>query len=292
MAQALVLVGHGSPEADGNRQFLDLVSQVRAAVSDRPVLHCFIEHAEPDVATGLDACARQGATRVAVLPMTLFAANHAKLEIPGFIDAARERHPGVSFHYGRPFGIDPLILGILSARFREVEAAHGPFARADTAAVIVGRGSSDPDANSDLAKVARIFLEKEGLAYTDICYTGVTRPDLPTAVRRLVTMGFRRVVVLPYFLFTGVLIHRIEGWVAAMQAEFPEVAIHLGGYFGQHPDVVELILAREREALAGSAFMNCDQCRFRLLAPEILGGKHHHHHHHHGDLHGKGHRHD
>ena len=274
MTQALLLVGHGSGEAEGNAQFRELAERLRAAGGERPVEHCFIELAQPGIDAGIDACVRRGADQVAVLPITLFAANHAKVEVPEYLDAARSRHPGVSFHYGRPFGIDPLMIGILRDRFAEVEAAHGPFDRASTAVILVGRGSSDADANSDLAKVGRIFLEREQVALVDICYTGVTRPDLPTVMRRLARLGTERVVVLPYFLFTGVLVRRIEGWVRAMQAEFEAVPIHLGNYFGSHPDLVKLILAREQEALAGTARMNCDHCRFRLLAPELLGHGH------------------
>lgn len=265
--QALLLVGHGSREPEGNAQFLALVERVNAAAGKRLIEHCFIELAQPDVSEGIDACVRQGADRVVVLPITMFAANHAKVEIPEYLDAARRRHPGVSFHYGRPFGVDPLMIRILRDRFAEVEVAHGSFDHASTAVILVGRGSSDADANSDLAKVGRIFLESEQVALVDTCYTGVTRPDLPTVMRRLARLGVERVVVLPYFLFTGVLVRRIEGWVQAMQAEFEAIPIHLGNYFGSHPNLVKLILAREQEALAGTAPMNCDHCRFRLSGP-------------------------
>lgn len=273
MTQALLLVGHGSRDADGVGEFLEFVDRVKAAAGERLVEHCFIELAEPDIPTGIAACVQKGADQVAVLPITLLAANHAKLEVPEYLDAARQQYPGVAFHYGRPLAIDPLLLSILRERFAETEAAHGPFDRAETAVILVGRGSSDPDANSDVAKIARIFLEQEGVALVDICYTGVTYPDLPTVMRRLARLGVGRVVVLPYFLFTGVLVRRIEGWVRQMQAEFPAIPIHLGRYFGDHPKLLTLIFAREQEALAGTAQMNCDHCRFRLLAPE----EHHHH---------------
>lgn len=277
MTEALLLVGHGSREDEGNAQFVDLVSQVKSVVGLRLVEHCFIELAEPGIAAGIEACVRRGAQRVTVLPVTLLTANHAKVEIPEYLDAARERHPGVGFHYGRPFGIDPLMMDILGDRLAEVEASHGPFERSETAVIVVGRGSSDPDANSDLAKVARLLLEHEQVALTEICYTGVTLPDLPTVIRRIARLGYRRVVVLPYFLFTGVLIRRIAGWVEQCRAELPEMAIHLGQHFVGHPNLVGLLLRREQEAVAGEALMNCDHCRFRLLAPEILGDHDHPH---------------
>jgi sirohydrochlorin cobaltochelatase len=251
MTQALLLIGHGSREAEGNAQFVDLVGQVKAAAGPRLVEHCFIELAEPGIPAGIEACVRRGAERVIVLPVILFSAAHSKVEIPEYLDAARKQYPGVSFDYGRTFGIDPFVLSMLGDRLAAVEAAYGPFERSETAVIVVGRGSSDADANSDLAKVARLLFEQERVAVTEICYSGVTHPDLPTVMRRVARLGYRRVVVLPYFLFTGVLIRRIRDWVEQCRAEHPAVEIHLGEQFGGHPNLVKILSAREQGVTAG-----------------------------------------
>ena len=253
MSQALYLVGHGSRDRQGVAEFLGFVERVKAAAGDRMVEHGFIELAEPDVLTGLDACVARGADQILVLPIMLLAANHAKVEIPSIIAEARERHPGVTFTYGRPLGVDPLMVAALHDRFTEVEAAHGPFDRGETAFVLVGRGCSDADANSDVAKLARMVAERELLQLVDVCYTAVTFPNLHTVVRRFARLGVRRVVVQPYLLFTGVLVKLIERWVAELKAEFPEIAIHQGRYLGDHPNVPQLALIREAEALEGAA---------------------------------------
>lgn len=273
--QALLLVGHGSTAAEGNAQFLELVERVKAAASPRLVEHCFIELAEPGIDEGIAACVQQGATEVAVLPMMLLAANHAKVEVPEYLERAREQYPQVTFHYGRPFGINPVMMQILADRFAEVDAQQGPFERAETAVILVGRGCSDVDANSDLAKIARILLEQTKVGLVETCYAGVTVPDLPSVFHRVARLGYQRVVVLPYFLFTGVLMRRIEEWTRAMEMEFPNWSIHLGRYFGDHPRLVELILTREQEALAGTAYLTRAYDQFPV--------DHHHDHHHHHD---------
>lgn len=251
MTRALLLIGHGSRVAEGNDQFVAMVERVRAAAGGRMVEHCFIELAEPDIPTGIANCVARGAREVVVLPINLFAAGHAKVEIPGYLAAAQEQYPEVTFRYGRVFGIDPVLIRVLRERFAQVEAEHGPFDRCHTGVVVIGRGSSDADANSDVVKLARIFMEQEGLCLVETGFSGVAYPDVTTAIRRVVRLGARRVVVMPYLLFTGVLMQRIEGWVAQAQAEFPGVPMHLGRYLGEHPDLVGVILAREQEALGG-----------------------------------------
>ena len=264
MTEALLLVGHGSRVAEGNRQFLSLVEEVRAAIGGGLVQPCFIELAEPDVGTGLARCVAAGAERVVVLPVMLFAAGHAKVEIPGYLDEARRRYPQVEFAYGRPFGVDPLLLEVVGQRFSEVEAvAQGPFDRTGTGVVLVGRGSSDADANSDLAKIARLLAEGFGFLTVEVSYTGVALPDPATAVRRAVRLGAERVVVLPYLLFDGVLLRRLAGWVDDLRRELAAVPIHLGTNLGGHPNLVEVLLARRREAREGTAAMNCASCRWR-----------------------------
>ncbi len=269
MTEALLMVGHGSRVAEGNAQFLSLVEAVRAAGGGGLVEPCFIELAEPDIPTGLARCVAAGAERVVVLPITLFAAGHAKIEIPEYLDEARSRYPNVEFRYGRPFGVDPLVLEVLDHRFTEVEVAHGPFDRAGIGAVLVGRGSSDADANSDLAKVARLLAEDQGLPVAEISYTGVATPDPTTAIRRAVRLGVERVVVLPYLLFDGVLLRRLAGWVEDARREFPTIPLYLGRNLGGHPHLVRVVLARRQEARQGVAPMNCAQCHLRL-APKAV----------------------
>ena len=77
------------------------------------------------------------------------------------------------------------------------------------ASLVVGRGTSDSDANGNVAKVARMLWEGIGFAHAEIGYSGVAHPRTEVALERAVRLGFRRIVVFPYFLFTGVLVRRI-----------------------------------------------------------------------------------
>ncbi|MFB9327622.1 sirohydrochlorin chelatase [Paenibacillus aurantiacus] len=294
---AVLFVGHGSRDAEGNDEVRAFVSAIADRLEGLLVETCFLEFEKPTLDQGLDKCAALGAKRVAVIPITLFSAGHAKLHIPAAIDEARERHAGVQFIYGRPIGVHDQVLEILAARLRE--SGLDPEAELrDTAVLVVGRGSSDPDANSDLFKISRLFWERLKVGYVETAFMGVTDPLVEAGAERCLKLGAKHVIVLPYFLFTGVLIKRMEDMLESLQARYPEHVFTLARYFGFHPTLQTILLERAREALGEEVKMNCDMCQYRLAA--AAEHRHHHHHHdddghhhgHHGHDHGHHHEHD
>lgn len=151
----------------------------------------------------------------------------------------------------------------------------------DTAVLLLGRGGSDPDANSDLFKIARLFWEKSNFKMVESAFMGVTAPLVDEGIERCIRLGAKKVIVLPYFLFTGVLIKRLEGMMVQFQTQFPDVECKLAGYFGYHPKLQTIIKERVDEALRDEVKMNCDTCQYRLNAGEHLHHHHHGHEHHH-----------
>ena len=85
------------------------------------------------------------------------------------------------------------------------DKAEGVVDRHDTCLVVVGRGSSDPDANSNVAKVARMLVESLGLGWCETGFSGVTFPLVEPCLENVTKLGFKRIVVFPYFLFSGLL---------------------------------------------------------------------------------------
>ncbi len=125
------------------------------------------------------------------------------------------------------------------------------------ACVVVGRGTSDSDANGNVAKVARMLWEGIGFAHAEIGYSGVAHPRTEVALERAVRLGFRRIVVFPYFLFTGVLVRRIYEAVEMVAARHPEVEFVKAHYLDDHPLVIETFVERIRGIAAGDVNMNC-----------------------------------
>lgn len=278
--EAILLVGHGSRDAEGNEELLRFAGMVREQAPHDVIETCFLEFASPNIAEGIDRCVQQGAARVVLVPIILFAAGHAKIHIPVEIDHAKQRYPHIEFAYGRPIGLHQKVMDILTSRLAEAGlhgAGEAEGERAgDTAVLLLGRGSSDADANSDFAKMARLLWERVPVKWVESSFIGVTEPSFPEGLDRCMRLGAKTIYVIPYFLFTGILIKRIEKMTAEFAAAHRDVHIELAGYFGFHPQLVDLLLDRVAEAAEGRAFMSCDMCKYRLEAAH----DHHHHHEH------------
>jgi len=290
MSHAILLVGHGSRDPEGNQELLAFAERVREKLNGQyPIIEtCFLELAKPTIPQGIKTCIDRGATEVTLVPIILFGAGHSKLHVPHEIDEAKEQYPHVTFRYGKPIGVHPRTQEILMARLRETGFEWGVGAtRSEDAILLVGRGSSDPDANSDLFKISRLLWEKVPVKFVETCYIGVTDPNFEDGIARCIALGAKRVFVLPYFLFTGVLIKRVEEKMLQVSEAHPDMQLVLGNYFGFHDQLIEIIRERAEEAALGEAKMNCDNCQFRIEAME-----HHHHHHDHDHDHGHDHHHD
>lgn len=294
--KAILFVGHGSKDAEGNEEIRNFVNSVSPELEVPIIETCFLEFEQPTVIQGLETCVKRGAHEVAIIPMMLFAAGHAKIHIPAAIDEMKERYPHVQFTYGRPIGIHEEVLSILASRMQE-SGMNMAQPDPDMAVLLVGRGSSDPDANSDLFKMSRLFWERGKIKWVETAFMGVTAPLVNDGVERCIRLGAKRIVVLPYFLFTGVLIKRMEGMVQRYTEQYPDIQFTLAHYFGFHPQLKEVFKDRVVEALGGEVKMNCDTCQYRLAAMKDMDHHHHHDHdhghghHHHDHDHGHGHHH-
>ena len=303
----LVICGHGSRDEGAVGEFARLVDGIRERVNGRwPVAYGYLEFARPIIREALDDLRAQGCERILAVPGLLFAAGHAKNDMPSVLNRYAAEH-GVEVRYGRELGITPKLLKVAAERIEaaeaEANAREGEVSRHETMLVVVGRGSSDPDANANVAKVTRMLWEGFGFGWAMPAYSGVTFPLTAPALEHAARLGYRRIIVFPWFLFTGILVDRIYEAVDAAQAAHPGVQFVKAGYLNDHPLVVETFLERAEELLNGSPAMNCGLCKYR---EQVLGFEHqagepqmsHHHHvegvgtgHHHHD-HGHHHDHD
>jgi cobalt/nickel transport system ATP-binding protein len=261
---SLVLIGHGSRDADHVEEFWDLVRFVGEIDPDLHHAGGFIELAEPSGDAAIDRLVADGATEIVSVPIVLLAAGHLKNDGPATLARARIRHPGVRFHMGRDLSIDPRVLEVAEDRI----AATLADAPAETSGVVlVGRGSSDPDASGDLAKVARLLSDRRGLPIVEPAWISVAEPRVPDALERCRRLGATTIAVVPFFLFTGVLLHRIYDQAAAWAQEHPELTVRGGPHLGADRRLARLALDRYREGFQGDVRMNCDLCVYRVTLP-------------------------
>lgn len=286
LKRPLLLIGHGTRDAEGKQTFLDFVAAYQNLDKSRPVIPCFLELTGPTIQEGVEKCVEEGYTELSALPILLFAARHNKFDITNELDRARQQYPQVKFHYGRHFGITPKIIELWHSRLKELDETN--FNRSETVLLFVGRGSSDPDANGDVYKLARMLWEGSGYLTVETCFIGITHPRLEEGFRRARLYQPKQIIVLPYFLFTGVLVKKIFDITAQQQEQYPDISMTCLPEMGAHPTLLELLREREIETQLGEVQMNCEMCKFRLAAvtgEENSHGHDHNHHHDHNHTH-------
>ena len=264
-----VLIGHGTRDAEGAQEALAFVAGLTTHLAERlgpgwPVVPCFLELTDPPILPTIARCVEEGAREIVALPLMLFGANHVKSDIPAALAVARARHPALTIRYGAPLGVQPEMLDVVDERLAAVESAASPVPREETAVLLVERGSSDPDANAQVYQLGRMIWEGRGFGWVEPCFVGITRPSLEEGIARCLRLGARRVLVLPYFLFTGVLVRRIGRMVAEAAAHHPDIDFRVAAHLGSHPRVLDLALRRVQEAHRGAVAMSCDRCKWRV----------------------------
>ncbi len=262
----LLLVGHGSRDPAAAEEFTTLTALVRAAAPpDIRVGAGFLELAEPHVDVALDRLVADGATDIAAVPYVLFGAGHLKDDGPAILARARRRHPAVRFHLARDLGIHPAVLDVTEDRARSARKRLPSTER--TAVVLVGRGSTDPDAGADFVKFARLLEDGRGLGPVHPAFAAMSRPHLHDALDRAHSLGAEAVTVVPLLLFQGVLVERIVVDAAAWATAHPDVAVTTAAPLGPDPRLADLVVERHREAVQGDVRMNCDVCAYRVRLP-------------------------
>lgn len=277
LKKAVLFVGHGSRLEAGNEEVRQFVEQTKTYIDPALLVEtCFLEFASPNIEDGIQLCVERGADEVHVIPIILLHAGHSKMHIPAEIEHAREHFPDVRFTYGQTIGIHEEIFEILKSRLTEV-GFNPDEKHDDTAILLIARGGSDPYANGDFYKITRLLWEKLDVPIVESAFMGVTTPSVEQGVERCFRLGAKKIVMLPYFLFTGVLMERMAKMVQQFTEQYEDVDFLLANYFGYHPNLKKVLLERMEQALDGTSTGMIDLENFRKYAEEH-GYEHHHHH--------------
>jgi sirohydrochlorin cobaltochelatase len=209
----------------------------------------------------------------------LFAASHVKNDLPWEMNSFIAEHPGVEVRLGRDLAIDAKLINAAADRI----AAAAPGDRSDAMLVVVGRGTNDPDANSNVAKIARMLWEGLGFGWAEVAYSGVAHPRVDAGLDLAARMGFRRIVVFPYFLFTGILVKRIYAATDEAVLRHSDIEFIKASYLRDHPLLLDAFVERVDEIAGGDPAMNCQLCKYRtqIIGYEADAGAPQQAHHHH-----------
>jgi sirohydrochlorin cobaltochelatase len=269
----VLLIGHGSREPASNAEFEAVASAYRLARPDLRVETAYVELARPLLAEALATLAAEE-PRITVVPVFLFAAGHVKNDLPLAIAEARRAHPRCQINAAPALGVHPA-LAELGFQRASLCLPEDPAARSKTLVLVVGRGASDPDANGDFCKISRLIGEGRGLMQVVPTFIGITRPRVEDSLELVARMRPDRLVVLPYLLFAGRLVTRLETQIGAFVSRYPWIHSELAPHLGLDERLLALIDERVRDARSGAVTLACDSCQYRTdIAglPSQVGG--------------------
>lgn len=264
-APALLTIAHGTRDPRGAEEMGVLLAHLRERIP-APVGGAWLEDfADPDPVTVAADLVTAGARALVTLPFLVLGAGHAKTDVPEGVAAVRSAFPDLPVAHGRILGLHPALFALARAR---IDAASPRAGRDGEVLVVTAAGSSDPDANGDLSKAARVLAEGTGHRWVETAYAGVTWPTADVVLRRAAASGARRVVIFSWSLLAGLLERRVIA-IGEQVADETGIRVVDAGRFGPDPLVADAVVERYREAIEGDVRMNCDLCAYRVPLPGL-----------------------
>jgi sirohydrochlorin ferrochelatase len=245
--KAVLYICHGSRVKEGRNQALEFVNKCKEELSYPIQETCFLELSEPDIFGGITTCVKKGALEIVVIPVLLLAATHVKKDIPNEVERFSKQFPWITFHIGRPFGIHDKLISVIEERVMETDVSL----RKDASALLVGRGSSDPDTQRDLNQIANRILKKIPFQKVSVCYLAAANPTFDEGIKQAQSDSNSQVFVIPYLLFTGILMKEMEQKISRLEKGGPD--FYLCHYLGYHKLLIDVLKERVVEAFEGGS---------------------------------------
>ena len=261
---AILICGHGSRNKLAIVEFQELTKFIQKRYPNFLVEYGFLEFAKPSIVDALDKLKDLSVKKVIAIPAMLFAAGHVKNDIPSLLMNYSSK-TGIEIIYGRELGINNLMISAACERVKDVFKQNNNLKPEESLLVVVGRGSSDPDANSNVSKITRMIVEGIGLGWGETVFSGVTFPLVEPGLKNVVRLGYKNIIVFPYFLFSGVLVTRIKRQSDLVAINNPNISFIHAKYLSSQSYVVDTFVERIEEILnnEGNNFMNCSTCKYR-----------------------------
>ncbi|MDA1053322.1 MAG: sirohydrochlorin chelatase [Planctomycetota bacterium] len=246
----MLLVGHGTRDKQGVAEFLETARLIAELVPSVAVEPGFLELAEPSIGEALERLVARDVREIIVVPLLLFAAGHAKQDIPNSVAIAAARFPHLKIRQAEPLGCHENILAASAERFQSV-LPPGEFQPAtDVGLIMVSRGTSDLSAIAEVSRFVRLRRELTPVAFATTAFMAVAEPAVATELEAIARSSHSCVIVQPHLLFQGKLTNDLRAIVQSKQAECPAKRWLVADHLGPCKLVAEAAISRFLEARA------------------------------------------
>lgn len=268
MKEGILLCGHGSRKTAGVEEFKKLVEILKGRYAHTfEVDYGFLEFNHPLFEAAVERLYSKGIRIIYALPVILFAGAHAKNDIPYELNTIQSYYPDLKIKMGSPIGVNAHVLDLAKKRIEETELTLSYIDRKETCLVVVGRGTTDPDANSDVNKLMSMLWEGMGFGFATTAYSGTAYPSVDQSLNLVEKLGFKRTIVIPFFFFTGVLLDRIHSTLEEKNNASSQEFVYTSP-FGTDELILKAFDNRLDQVINGEGNMNCQLCKYRT---QIIG---------------------
>lgn len=241
--EGILLVGHGTRDERGTQEFFELGRRL-ADRTDLIVAPCLLEFQSPTIDQAWQDLVQRGVTHVHVTPLLLFAAGHAKSDIPDEVRVAASKTPGVTWDQSLPLSRGPAMIELVIQRIEQTVAKHDINA-ARTAVLMIGRGSRDPCARTDMFVLTEVVKTRIESLVFETAFYAMTTPTVPQKLDDLASDSrFDTIIVHPHLLFSGRLYEAIERQCEQANERHPNVRIICGDYLGPVNEIADSVVRR------------------------------------------------
>jgi sirohydrochlorin cobaltochelatase len=256
----VLVVGHGTADTVGAAETRSVSDAVAGLLPTVPVELGFLEVIGPTIAQSLGRLAARGCREIIAAPLLLFAAGHARRDVPEAIAEGAAAH-GLRVVQAEPFGCQQEIVDLSRTRRQEAVATLKRVPAAETVLVMVGRGSSDPAAVSQLRSFTEASLAGDGPQATprriQLGFVAAAHPRLDAALDAACDPNdgvVRRIVVQPHLLFRGHVEEQVTEAVRRKRAARPDLEWVQVARLAADPLVARAVVVRVAEAAGMAAF--------------------------------------
>ena len=232
---SILLIGHGSRDPIAAGEFLDFARRFQAynGFKDSVEINCaFLELSCPLIPETLNRLAESGAKKIVVIPYLLFSAGHVKTEIPEILSEFSRSHPEVEIKYGNCLWPHENLVELSAERIRETLCSFPVETRDEIDVLVVGSGATDADAIgqfNEMMQKLRLRITCRKLHHS---FIALAEPRYSDLLPRMLENGTTNLVIFPFYLFTGILVKRIEVLAGELKKKHSEKNIKIAPYFG------------------------------------------------------------
>jgi sirohydrochlorin ferrochelatase len=239
--KAILYIGHGTRSQKGAEEARNFVHRVMERINIPIQELSFLELTDPSIEQGFCSCVEKGATEISVVPVFLLSAGHIKKDIPEALDALKKTYPHVKVDIKDPFGVQGPLLDGLAELIRN----HAGDISPSDSVLIVGRGSSDPEIHHAFAEIVDGLRGRLGIKNISVSYLAAAEPRFDEGLRLISEQASGRVIVVPYLLFSGLLLSEVNQKVKQRHNSGQNIIDT--GQLSRHSVMEEIVVKRATE---------------------------------------------